>query len=154
ALPTPERCKVPPMTAPRILIVEDEGIVAKDIEIRLTRQGYRVVGVAESADDAVRLAGELRPCLILMDIRLKGGSDGIEAAERVRACYQLPVVFLTAYADDATLRRARVTEPFGYLLKPFEERDLRTVIEMALYKHQAECRLRASERRYATTLAS
>ncbi len=142
------------MTRARILIVEDEGIVAKDIQNRLTRFGYTVVGVVETGAEAVRLSGEAQPDLVLMDIHLKGPMDGVEAAEQIRANWQIPVVYLTAYADDATLRRARVTEPFGYILKPFEERELPTILEMALYKHAAERRLRASERRYATTLSS
>src|SRR6516164_9194303 len=142
------------MTRARILVVEDEGIVAQDIRNRLTRHGYTVVGVVETGADAVRLTAELRPDLVLMDIHLKGPMDGVEAAEHIRANWQIPVVYLTAYADDATLRRARVTEPFGYILKPFEERELPTILEMALYKNAAERRLRASERRYATTLSS
>ena len=138
----------------RILVVEDEGIVSRDIQNRLTSLGYVVAGSAETGAEAVRLAGEQRPDLVLMDVRLKGDMDGVEAAEHIRANWQIPVVYLTAYADDATLRRACVTEPFGYVLKPFEERELPTVIEMALYKHAAERRLRLSERRYATTLQS
>jgi PAS domain S-box-containing protein len=142
------------MATTRILVVEDELIVAADIEGRLTRLGYEVVGLADRGEDAVRLAGELRPDLVLMDIRLRGDTDGVEAADQIRSRFHLPVVYLTAHADDATLHRAKVTEPFGYVLKPFEERELRTVLEMALYKHAAERRLAASERRYATTLAS
>jgi PAS domain S-box-containing protein len=102
----------------------------------------------------VRLAGEVRPDLVLMDIRLEGAMDGVAAAQAIRTRYQLPVVYLTAYADEETLGRARVTEPFGYVLKPFEERELRTAIEMALYKHQADRKLRESERRWAVTLGS
>ena len=142
------------MTRARILVVEDEGIVAQDIRNRLTRHGYTVVGVVETGADAVRLTAELQPDLVLMDIHLKGPMDGVEAAEQIRAGSPIPVVYLTAYADDATLRRARVTEPFGYILKPFEERELPTILEMALYKNAAERRLRASERRFATTLSS
>jgi PAS domain S-box-containing protein len=142
------------MTSAKILIVEDEGIVAKDIQNRLTRQGYTVVGTTETGEDAVRMAGHLQPDLVLMDIRLKGAMDGVTAAEQIRDRCLLPVIYLTAYADDATLARARLTEPYGYILKPFEERELRTVIEMALFKHRAERRLRESERRFATTLHS
>ncbi|MDY3554943.1 response regulator [Gemmata sp. JC717] len=138
----------------RILIVEDERIPAADLELRLTALGYEVVGSVATGADALRLAGERAPDLVLMDIRLRGDLDGIDAADRVRAEHFVPVVFLTAHSDDETLTRARVAEPYGYLLKPFQERELRTVIEMALYKHAAERRLRASERRYATTLAS
>ena len=142
------------MSATTILIVEDERIVARDIQNQLTRLGYSVVGVTRLGEEAVRLATELRPDLILMDIRLEGAMDGVTAAEEIRGRLQLPVVYLTAYADEETLKRARVTEPFGYILKPFDERELRTVIEMALYKHQAERKLRESERRYAITLSS
>lgn len=143
------------MVNARILIVEDEGIIATDIQRRLARLGYSVVGTAESGDEAVRMAAQLRPDLVLMDIRLKGDVDGITATDRINRQRQVPVVYLTAHADDeATLHRARQTDPYGYLLKPFQERDLRSVIEIALYKFQAEKRLRESERRYAATLAS
>jgi PAS domain S-box-containing protein len=142
------------MNANTILIVEDDRIVARDIQNQLTRLGYAVVGITRFGEEAVHLARELRPDLVLMDIRLEGAVDGVTAAQEIRDCLQLPVVYLTAYADEETLRRARVTEPFGYILKPFEERELRTVIEMALYKHQAEGKLRESERRYAITLSS
>jgi PAS domain S-box-containing protein len=138
----------------KILIVEDERIVARDIQSRLTRLGYAVVGVTRFGEEAVRLADELRPDLVLMDIRLEGAMDGVTAAQEIRDRWELPIVYMTAYADDETLARARVTEPFGYILKPFEERELRTAIEMALYKHQAERKLRESERRYAVTLSS
>jgi two-component system cell cycle sensor histidine kinase/response regulator CckA len=142
------------MTRARILIVEDERIVARDIENRLTRLGYEVVGAARRGEDAVGMAEQLRPNLVLMDIRLEGALDGVAAAQEIRTRWQLPVVYLTAYADQDTLQRARVTEPFGYVLKPFDERELHTAIEMALYKHHAECKLRASERRFAVTLGS
>src|SRR5882757_4651052 len=142
------------MTPARILVVEDDRVVARDIQHQLTRIGHTVVGVTPLGEDAVRLAVESHPDLVLMDIRLEGALDGVDAAQQIRDRGQVPVVFLTAYADDETLRRARTTEPFGYLLKPFEDSQLRTVIEMALYKHTAERKLRESERRYAVTLAS
>jgi PAS domain S-box-containing protein len=142
------------MTPARILVVEDDRVVARDIQHQLTRIGHTVVGVTPLGEDAVRLALESHPDLVLMDIRLEGALDGVDAAQQIRNRCQVPVVYLTAYADDETLRRARVTEPFGYLLKPFEDSQLRTVIEMALYKHTAERKLRESERRYAVTLAS
>ena len=142
------------MTSARILVVEDDRVVARDIQHQLTRIGHTVVGVTQSGEDAVRLALESHPDLVLMDIRLEGALDGVDAAQQIRDRCQVPVVYLTAYADDETLKRARVTEPFGYLLKPFEDSQLRTVIEMALYKHTAERKLRESERRYAVTLAS
>jgi two-component system cell cycle sensor histidine kinase/response regulator CckA len=136
------------MTAARILVVEDERVVARDIQYRLTEMGHTVVNITRGGEEAVRLAHELRPDLVLMDIRLEGRPDGIAAAEEIRTRLHLPIVFLTAYADEDTLHRARVTEPFGYVLKPFDERELRTVIEMALYKQEAERRLRASEEKY------
>ncbi len=142
------------MTPARILVVEDDRVVAMDIQHQLTRIGHTVVGVTPLGEDVVRLALESRPDLVLMDIRLEGALDGVDAAQQIRDRCQVPVVFLTAYADDETLQRARVAEPFGYLLKPFEDAHLRTIIEMALYKHSAERQLRESERRYAVTLAS
>jgi PAS domain S-box-containing protein len=141
-------------TSANILIVEDEGIVARNLDQRLTGLGYAVVGVTAFGEQAVSMARTNRPDLVLMDIRLRGEMDGIAAAEQIHQELQLPVVYLTAYADEDTLRRARVTEPFGYILKPFQERELRTAIEIALYKHRAERRLLESERRYAITLSS
>jgi PAS domain S-box-containing protein len=140
--------------AARILVVEDEPVVALDLRTRLTRMGYIVSETVARGEDALECARTLHPNLILMDIRLRGGMDGISAAEEIRKRYGLPVIYLTAHADEATVDRARITEPFGYILKPFDERELRTVIEMALYKHDAERKLRESERRYATTLSS
>ena len=140
------------MANTRILIVEDESIVAKDIQTSLTGLGYTVVGIVAFGEEAVERVGELKPDLILMDVMLKGAMDGIEAAERIRREHSVPVVYLTAYTDDDTLRRAKVTEAFGYLLKPFEDRELRTTIEMALYKHTMERKLRESREWIETTL--
>ncbi len=131
-----------------ILIVEDEAVVAADLAGKLQRAGYRSVGIAADGDEAVATAKATAPDLVLMDIRLGGDTDGIETAERIRAFRNIPIVYLTAHSDTDTLRRASATEPFGYILKPFEERDLTTQIEIALYKHQAERRLRESEERY------
>jgi PAS domain S-box-containing protein len=142
------------MTAARILVVEDDRVVARDIQQQLARIGHVVVGTTASGEDALRLALSTQPQLVLMDIRLEGDVDGIEAAQQIREQCHIPVVFLTAYADDETVQRATLAEPFGYLLKPFEDQQLRTVIEMALYKHAAERRLRESERRFVTTLSS
>src|SRR5262245_37688362 len=105
------------MAAPSILIVEDEAVVAVDIASKLGRLGYGVAGTVWRGEDAIALALERRPDLVLMDIRLAGRIDGIEAAERIRAECQVPVIYLTAYADRATLQRAKVTRPFGYILK-------------------------------------
>lgn len=138
----------------RILIVEDEGITAMDLRMRLEALGYEVVGHADTGEGAVKLAEEHKPDLVLMDIMLKGEMDGIQAAEQIRPALGIPIIFLTAYADNTTLRRAKVTEPYGYILKPFEERELHTNIEVALYKHSAERRLRDSEERLAITLGS
>lgn len=125
-------------TKARILIVEDEGITAMDLKMRLTNLGYEVVGIADTGEGAIALADEKRPDLILMDIMLKGEMDGIQAAEHIKPALGIPVIFLTAYADNTTLRRAKVTEPYGYILKPFEERELHTNIQVALFKHEAE----------------
>jgi PAS domain S-box-containing protein len=136
------------MPKANILIVEDEAVVAADLAGKLERAGYRSVGIACDGEDAVETAKALAPDLVLMDIRLAGPMDGIKTAERIQALRNIPIVYLTAHSDMATLRRAAATEPFGYILKPFEERDVTTQIEIALFKHQAERRLRESEERY------
>ncbi len=138
----------------RLLIVEDEGIVALNIQTRLEGLGYNVVASVSSGEEAIEVAGETRPDLILMDIKLDGKVDGIEAAAEIRRLFQLPVVYLTAYTNDETLNRAKLTEPYGYILKPFEARDLCTTIEVALYKYQMEQQLREREQWLATTLRS
>ena len=131
-----------------ILIVEDENIIARDIENKLKRLGYAVSGVVSSGEEAVGRVEVMPPDLVLMDIMLSGHIDGIEAAEQIRARFNIPVVYLTAYADEDTLGRAKVTEPFGYLLKPFSVKELRGAIEIALYKYQMERKLEESEKRY------
>jgi len=134
--------------ATRILIVEDDVIVAHNLKSRLEGLGYEVLAIARSGEEAVQRSLEARPDLVLMDVKIAGEIDGIEAAGRIRAHHDVPVIYLTGYADDATLARAKVTDPFGYVLKPFEMRELRSTIEMALYKHALDRRLRESERRY------
>jgi two-component system, cell cycle sensor histidine kinase and response regulator CckA len=136
----------------KILIVEDEGLIAMDLKRRLEDYGYSVPDVAQTANDAVRMAALHVPDLILMDIRLKGERDGILAAEEVRLKMDIPVIFLSAHADPDTLRRAGVAAPFGYIVKPFGTTDFRAHIEMALYKHDAERRLRRSEAWFRATL--
>src|SRR5689334_7652404 len=136
------------MPKANILIVEDEAVVAADLAGKLERAGYRSVGIAADGEDAVESAKALAPDLVLMDIRLAGPMDGIRTAERIQASRNVPIVYLTAHSDMATLRRAAATEPFGYILKPFEERDVTTQIEIALFKHLSERRLRESEERY------
>ncbi|MBK6683335.1 MAG: response regulator [Deltaproteobacteria bacterium] len=139
---------------PRVLIVEDESIVAMDLEATLERLGYAVAGLVARGDDAVLRAQRQDSELVLMDIGLGAGQDGIRAAEEIRRTADVPVVFVTANADEATLQRAQQSEPFGYVLKPFQERELRTTIEMALHQHRLERELRASRRWFETTLRS
>ena len=124
-----------------IFIVEDESIVAKDIQNSLTKLGYNVVGFANNGLDAIEKITETMPDLILMDIMIKGGLTGIEVSEKIREKMNIPVIFLTAYADEGTLSRAKITEPYGYILKPFKEIDLHSTIEMAVYKHQKDAEL-------------
>ncbi|MBA4418959.1 MAG: hypothetical protein C0392_13790 [Syntrophus sp. (in: bacteria)] len=133
------------MTHANILIVEDERIVAKDIEERLRELGYKVAGIASTGEKAIEKSEAMHPDLVLMDIKLKGDMDGIHTAETIKNRFNIPVIYLTAFADEATLERAKVTEPFGYILKPFNERDLRSTVEMALYKHAMEKRLKHSQ---------
>jgi two-component system, cell cycle sensor histidine kinase and response regulator CckA len=142
------------MPTAQILVVEDEGVVAKSIQNDLLGMGYRVPEVASSGEEAIEQAEGTHPDLVLMDVVLKGKMDGIEAAEQIRQKLDVPIVYLTAYEDADTLSRAKLTEPFGYLLKPFEERELHATIEMALYKHRLEAQIKASERWLATTLQS
>ncbi|WP_035042968.1 HD domain-containing phosphohydrolase [Desulfovibrio sp. X2] len=136
------------------MIVEDEAIVALDIQSRLRSMGYDVVRQVASGEAAVSSARELRPDLILMDIMLEGPMDGIEAAGMISAEMHIPIIYLTAYADETTLQRAKVTDPFGYIIKPFEDRELSINIEMALYKHDMDRRVRDHERWLTTTLHS
>lgn len=140
------------MSNARILIVEDEQIVAMDIQSTLESLGYKIVGQADNGPEAILKAAELHPDLVLMDIGLKGEIDGIEAATQIRAQFDLPVIFLTAFANQSTLERAREAEPFGYILKPFEENDLTIAIEMALYKHSIEYKLRESENKFRNVI--
>ncbi len=126
------------MAKTNVLVVEDESIVSKDIQYSLKKLGYNVVGAASTGEKAFELAKTTNPDIILMDIMLKGNINGIETAERVKKELQIPVIYLTAYADEATLAKAKVTEPYGYIIKPFKEVDLHTSIEMALYKFSKE----------------
>ncbi|MGE5436322.1 MAG: response regulator, partial [Syntrophothermus sp.] len=137
-----------------ILIVEDERIVAMDIAASLRSLGYKVLGMVSSADEAIESALSTKPDLILMDIRLKGEKDGINAAEQIHQSFDVPIIYLTAYADEHTLQRAKLTEPYGYLLKPYEKRVLHSTIEMALYKKLIENKLKESERWLSTILKS
>jgi len=135
-----------------ILVVEDERVVAKELQRSLSSLGYRVPETAASADEAIRLASLTCPDLVLMDIQIKGDKDGIQAAEILRAAFDVPVIFLTAYADEATLARAKIAGPHGYLVKPVKDADLLGAIEVVLYKNELERRLRDRERWFSTTL--
>ena len=126
------------MSKINILVVEDESIVSKDIQHSLKKIGYNVVGAASTGDKAIELARLEKPDLVLMDIMLKGAMNGIEAADVIKREMSIPVIFLTAYADESTLGKAKISEPYGYILKPFKEIDLQTSIEMAIYKHKKE----------------
>lgn len=142
------------MVGPTIIVVEDEGIVARDIQHRLEGIGYNVPEIASTGAEAVSKALELKPDVVLMDIMLRGPMDGIEAAARIREKMDIPVVFVTAYAEEEVLKRARVTEPYGYIVKPFEDRELQAAVEIALYRHRAERKLAESERRYRALVTS
>ncbi len=126
------------MTKARILVVEDERITAEDIKAGLELAGYKVPAICSSGEDAVRQAARLEPDLILMDIKLKGKMDGIEAAGEIRKVQDIPIIYLTAYSDEKTVERAKVTRPSGFLSKPFEKRQLHVAIEITLYRHQME----------------
>lgn len=121
-----------------VLVVEDESIVSKDIQHSLKKLGYMISGSAATGEKAIELAGSERPDIVLMDIMLKGDMSGIEAAQEIKKQFAIPVIFLTAYADESTLSKAKISEPYGYVLKPFKEIDLHTSIEMAIYKHSRE----------------
>jgi CheY-like chemotaxis protein len=126
-----------------VLVVEDEIITARDIEAKLNKIGYHVCEIASSGEEAVQKAGDLMPDLVLMDITLEGNMDGVKAAEQIDKLYQIPFIYLTAHTDLETLHRAKITEPQGYIVKPFTQRDLVITIGMALYKHKMEMKLKA-----------
>lgn len=128
-----------------ILLVEDEGIVARDLEETLTRLGYDVSGVASEGVEAVAMAHALQPQLVLMDVNLRGGVDGIQAARAIQERSPVPIIFLTGHSDTRTLQRAVLTGPLAYLIKPFHEAELRCAIEVAIHKHRAEVAMRERE---------
>ena len=116
------------MSKTNILVVEDESIVAKDIQHSLKKLGYTVVGICSNGEDAIKTAEELKPDLVLMDIMLKGDMSGIEAASYIREKFNIPIIYLTAYADESTLSKAKVSEPYGYIIKPFKEEEMVQVL--------------------------
>jgi len=122
----------------KILIVEDESIIAEDISSSLRRLGYQETAIADTGHGAIEIAGRMQPDLVLMDVKLKGSMDGIEAAGEIRLKIEVPVIYLTANADRQTIERAKLTDPYGYIVKPFTDRDLNSAIEIALHRHQLE----------------
>jgi PAS domain S-box-containing protein len=136
------------MDKPRVLIVEDTGLIANRLRRRLQALGYQISAVVSSGTEAVLTAVETYPDVVLMDVELSGEMDGVEAAEQIRARCDIPVVYLTGHSDGAVMERAKATGPFGYIVKPFKDRDLYSTIEIALHKHEQEKRLRESEARY------
>jgi PAS domain S-box-containing protein len=140
------------MERKKILVVEDESIVAEDLRRSLEKLGYSVPSVVFSGEMAINKAREENPNLVLMDIMLKGEMDGIEAAGKIHSGFNIPVVYLTAFGDENILARARITEPFGYIIKPFKERELKINIEIALYKHGLENKLKESKEFYESVL--
>jgi AmiR/NasT family two-component response regulator len=122
----------------KILIVEDEFIVAQDITMRLKNMGYDIVGVVDNGNDAIKKTGETRPDIVLMDIDIKGDIDGIDTAQKIYDLYNVPYIYLTGYYDLKTIKRAKKTEASGYIIKPFDETGLHAAIQMAVYKHKNE----------------
>jgi PAS domain S-box-containing protein len=142
------------MEQARIVVVEDEHIVALDIKMHLQKYGYVVPGMFASGEELLDSLDTMKPDLVLMDIKLQGKLDGLETSKIIKEKHRIPVILLTAFADEATLERAKKIEPFGYIIKPFEEKELRTTIVIALYKHKIEQKLRDREELFATTLKS
>ena len=134
------------MVSPQIMVVEDEGVVAQDIKFRLKSLGYSIPAIASSGEEAIAKINEFSPDLVLMDIRLKGKMDGIKATKKISEDFDIPVVYLTAYADEKTIARAKKTMPYGFVIKPFEKNDLKSVIEVALYRHKRERDLQVREK--------
>jgi two-component sensor histidine kinase/AmiR/NasT family two-component response regulator len=142
------------MKKARILVVEDQQLIALEIRDRLEEMGHEVIAVAKSGDKAIAYALELVPELILMDIKIEGDIDGIETAEQIKNVMDCPIIFLTAYADDKTIQRAKLTEPYAYIVKPLDERELKSAIVIALYKNEIARKLKDSEIKYRTMINS
>ncbi|WP_052309870.1 response regulator [Methanocella arvoryzae] len=138
----------------KVLVVEDEAIVQLDIKNRLINLGYDIVGTIAYGEEAVKKVSTDSPDIVLMDIGLKGKIDGIEAAKQIKAIHNIPIIYMTANSDYTTLQKSKITGPFGYILKPFDEREMRTTIEMALYKHKMDAELNEARHLLETTLNS
>src|SRR4030067_1248222 len=136
------------MKGNKIMIVEDESIIAEDIRMSLINNGYVVSSVISMGEKAIEKVKEDNPDLILMDIMLAGKMDGIQTAGMIQTIFNIPVIYLTAYCDDKIIERAKITSPFGYLIKPFKDRELCIAIEMSLYKHKLEMELKESKEFY------
>lgn len=146
---------VPVEKAPKqIVIVEDEVIISEDMKNRLNRMGYNVAGIFVKGDEAIEFIEKSIPDLILMDIQIKGDIDGIETAEIIKRKYDIPIIFLTSYADEKTIERAKLTEPSGYVVKPYDDVDIYTSVQIALHKYEVEKKVKENERWFATTLKS
>lgn len=130
---------------PRALIIEDETLIAEELKERLERFGFLVIAAVDTAEEGIQIATTECPDLVLMDVRLKGEKDGVQAAAEIRQRVDVPVIYLTAYSDRATLDRAKHTDPYGYVLKPFHERELQVAIELAMYRHSLEQKARATK---------
>lgn len=142
------------MSKTKVMVVEDESIVAIDITQRLESLGYEVTATVSSGEKAIEMAEKTVPDIILMDIILKGKIDGIKASEEILKNLNIPVVYLTAYSDEKTLERAKLTRPFGYIIKPFDDREIHSIIEVSLYKHEMDSKLLKNEEKYRTILKS
>lgn len=136
------------MEKTRILVAEDNKIIALEIRERLEELGFKVIALVKTGEEAIEASGKTRPDLILMDIKLGSDMDGIEAAGKINELMDCPIVYLTAYADEVTVERAKLTMPYGYIVKPLDERELKSVIQIALYKHDSEKKIKESEARY------
>ena len=137
-----------------ILVVEHEAIVAEDLQRRLEQMGYNVPCIAASGEEAVKGTRRHNPDLVLMNVLLAGPMNGIEAADRIRSTIDIPIIYLTAYADEEILERAKITEPFGYLIKPVSDRELHSNIEISIYKHRTDKQLSEKEKGHSTVLSS
>ena len=134
-----------PSYEPRALIVEDETLIAEELKERLERFGFLVIAAVDTAEEGIEIATTEHPDLVLMDIRLRGEKDGVQAAAEIRRRVDVPVIYLTAYSDRVTLDRAKHTEPYGYVLKPFHERELQVTIELAMHRHSLERKARQTK---------
>lgn len=136
------------MNQPKVLIVEDEFLTGADIRSKLMKMGCRITQVVDSGEAAIDSVHAEKPDLILMDITLSGKMNGIEAAEKIRSMYDIPIIYLTAHTDQSTVSKAKETSPFGYLIKPFDERTLQITVDVTLHRHEMERKLKISEERY------